>query len=213
MLTMCLLVSFYFINKSDSSRFNFNIKMIENQLRINGIDPSTYQSRSSTSNSLPLLNTFSYELSKLTENISSTKKQQISELSIHKDDSVKKLFDSHNYQSNQRFELNQNQNHNQNKLQKQKNPRKQLNHHRNSGFAHPYHQQHNQGTAGSSSHHHQIINYQQHHNSPFSKEESNNEDVEKWKQTFSKIMARSYKNNNMNHLSNHKSSNHNKSKK
>lgn len=32
-------------------------------------------------------------------------------------------------------------------------------------------------------------------NSPFSKLESNNEDVEKWKQTFSKIMARSYKNN------------------
>lgn len=32
-------------------------------------------------------------------------------------------------------------------------------------------------------------------NSPFSKLESDNEDVEKWKQTFSKIMARSYKNN------------------
>lgn len=32
-------------------------------------------------------------------------------------------------------------------------------------------------------------------NSPFSKVESDNEDVEKWKQTFSKIMARSYKNN------------------
>lgn len=32
-------------------------------------------------------------------------------------------------------------------------------------------------------------------NSPFSKIESDNEDVEKWKQTFSKIMARSYKNN------------------
>lgn len=36
----------------------------------------------------------------------------------------------------------------------------------------------------------------QHQNSPFSKLESNNVDVEKWKQTFSKIMARSYKNNN-----------------
>ena len=33
-------------------------------------------------------------------------------------------------------------------------------------------------------------------NSPFSKVDSNNLDVEKWKQTFSKIMARSYKNNN-----------------
>lgn len=32
-------------------------------------------------------------------------------------------------------------------------------------------------------------------NSPFSKVESDNQDVEKWKQTFSKIMARSYKNN------------------
>ena len=32
--------------------------------------------------------------------------------------------------------------------------------------------------------------------SPFSKIESDNQDVEKWKQTFSKIMARSYKNNN-----------------
>ena len=41
-------------------------------------------------------------------------------------------------------------------------------------------------------------------NSPFSKLESNNEDVEKWKQTFSKIMARSYKNNNNNnHNHNH----------
>ena len=35
----------------------------------------------------------------------------------------------------------------------------------------------------------------QNQNSPFSKLESNNVDVEKWKQTFSKIMARSYKNN------------------
>ncbi len=33
-------------------------------------------------------------------------------------------------------------------------------------------------------------------NSPFSKVESQDVDVEKWKQTFSKIMARSYKNNN-----------------
>ena len=37
-------------------------------------------------------------------------------------------------------------------------------------------------------------------NSPFSKIESNNSDVEKWKQTFSKIMARSYKNNNQSNL-------------
>jgi hypothetical protein len=46
----------------------------------------------------------------------------------------------------------------------------------------------------------------QHQNSPFSKLESNNVDVEKWKQTFSKIMARSYKNNsnnNSNHNNNH----------
>lgn len=35
----------------------------------------------------------------------------------------------------------------------------------------------------------------QHQNSPFSKVESDNVDVEKWKQTFNKIMARSYKNN------------------
>lgn len=35
-------------------------------------------------------------------------------------------------------------------------------------------------------------------NSPFSKIESDNQDVEKWKQTFSKIMARSYKNNPVN---------------
>lgn len=34
----------------------------------------------------------------------------------------------------------------------------------------------------------------EHKNSPFSKLESDNQDVEKWKQTFSKIMARSYKN-------------------
>jgi hypothetical protein len=47
-------------------------------------------------------------------------------------------------------------------------------------------------------------------NSPFSKIESNNEDVEKWKQTFSKIMARSYKNNNNNHHHHHHHQHHKK---
>ncbi len=37
-------------------------------------------------------------------------------------------------------------------------------------------------------------NSKHHHLSLSSKQESNNQDVEKWKETFSKIMARSYKN-------------------
>ncbi len=44
-----------------------------------------------------------------------------------------------------------------------------------------------------------VINrsYDENINSPFSKVESQDIDVEKWKQTFSKIMARSYKNNSL----------------
>ena len=50
-------------------------------------------------------------------------------------------------------------------------------------------------------HHNQL-----HQNSPFSKIESDNADVENWKLTFSKIMARSYKNtNNSNQLLNNSS--------
>ena len=47
-------------------------------------------------------------------------------------------------------------------------------------------------------HNSKLTSHDQHQNSPFSKLESNNVDVEKWKQTFSKIMARSYKNNSSN---------------
>ena len=47
--------------------------------------------------------------------------------------------------------------------------------------------------ANNNDHHHH-----HHQNSPFSKLESNNADVENWKLTFSKIMARSYKNNSSN---------------
>ena len=56
----------------------------------------------------------------------------------------------------------------------------------------------------SGEHHHHHHHHQQHHhqNSPFSKQESNNVDVENWKLTFSKIMARSYKNNNNNSSNN-----------
>lgn len=53
-------------------------------------------------------------------------------------------------------------------------------------------------TSNDKIHHHSIgkPNTSEEHNfnSPFSRYESNNQDVEKWKQTFSKIMARSYKN-------------------
>lgn len=57
----------------------------------------------------------------------------------------------------------------------------------------PAHKSHRQQTNG-----HRLDRVRAHHhdsNSPFSKIESDNQDVEKWKQTFSKIMARSYKNN------------------
>ena len=54
------------------------------------------------------------------------------------------------------------------------------------------------GGSNSYTHNSKSISHDQHQNSPFSKLESNNVDVEKWKQTFSKIMARSYKNNSNN---------------
>ena len=67
-------------------------------------------------------------------------------------------------------------------------------------------------TTGSSNRHNNPSNNKYlssdlHQNSPFSKLESNNLDVEKWKQTFSKIMARSYKNNNNNNNNHHYTSN------
>jgi hypothetical protein len=57
-------------------------------------------------------------------------------------------------------------------------------------------------------HNHNHSHNQYHQNSPFSKLESDNADVENWKLTFSKIMARSYKNtnNNSNQLLNSSSS-------
>lgn len=68
-----------------------------------------------------------------------------------------------------------------NQRQLASNPNKALNTHRH-------------GTK--SAHFSNSLNDDQNFNSPFSKLESNNQDVEKWKQTFSKIMARSYKNGN-----------------